>query len=214
MMARIRVNGFVLAALSAGAGYAMQPTAWLHGRVLDPNHAVMPGLAVTVTGEGQKCTTLSDVRGEFHCKLNPGPVTIGVESFNTEPYQRGPVQLSTGRATFVFVRAVPHPIAPTDAKPTNDAVQIGNTRIVIRAERMERRRDTVTYSGRYVMLMHDNLNVCGERIVCSAKGRKCVVTGRVILDLGWDTLEGDRAEIDVIDRTVSLERAPKVNRIY
>src|SRR3989442_7406094 len=87
---------------------AQVTTATLYGVVKDMSGAVLPGVSVTATnqGNGQSRTIVSDERGEFGLPALPGGAyTVKIEMPGFKTYTNQGMQLSSGqnvRQTFVL----------------------------------------------------------------------------------------------------------------
>ncbi|HVH89312.1 MAG TPA: carboxypeptidase regulatory-like domain-containing protein [Terriglobales bacterium] len=88
-----------MALLFAGAAFA-QTTGSLHGKVADPDGAVVPGATVTVkSATGQIATATSGGDGAYDVKgLAPGQYSISVQAQGFAPFTKGPVTITAGRA--------------------------------------------------------------------------------------------------------------------
>jgi hypothetical protein len=75
-------------------------TGGIHGKVVDEQGGVLPGVAVTVTGPGAPQTAYTDARGEFHViNLSPGlyTCTLALQGFAT--VNREGIDVVLGRDT-------------------------------------------------------------------------------------------------------------------
>ena len=101
------VSAIVLAAmLAAVPGLAQfgQSTGGIHGKVVDENGGVLPGVSVTIKGPGAPQTIFTDAKGEFHAvNLTPGTysLTLALASFST--VNREGVIVALGRDTELTV---------------------------------------------------------------------------------------------------------------
>jgi hypothetical protein len=99
LVGAIAVLAMCLIAVPAVAQFG-GTTGGIHGKVVDEQGGVLPGVSVTVTGPGAPQTAYTDARGEFHViNLSPGmyTVTLALQGFAT--INRENVDVVLGRDT-------------------------------------------------------------------------------------------------------------------
>ena len=99
LVGAIAVLAMCLIAVPAVAQFG-GTTGGIHGKVVDEQGGVLPGVAVTVTGPGAPQTAYTDARGEFHViNLSPGlyTITLALQGFAT--VNRESVDVVLGRDT-------------------------------------------------------------------------------------------------------------------
>jgi len=81
-----------------------EATGGIHGRVVDDQGAVLPGVTVAIRGPGAPQTLFTDSRGEFHAvKLPPGTYTLTLSLSNFATVKRENVAVNVGRDTDLTV---------------------------------------------------------------------------------------------------------------
>ena len=99
LVGAIAVLAMCLIAVPAVAQFG-GTTGGIHGKVVDEQGGVLPGVSVTVTGPGAPQTAYTDARGEFHViNLSPGvyTLTLALQGFAT--INREGVDVVLGRDT-------------------------------------------------------------------------------------------------------------------
>ncbi len=99
---------FVVALLSASAGYGQVVSATLYGTVLDPNQAMIPAAKITITNTGTGgtlATTSSDTGGFTLVSLPAGTYSVTIEAQGFKTYRQTGLSLVAGqtiRQTFTL----------------------------------------------------------------------------------------------------------------
>src|SRR5476649_961247 len=89
LMSRLRLGILAIALgvlLPAVAARGQASTGNLYGKVTDEQGGVLPGVSITLSGQGAPQTTFTDTRGEFHfLNLSVGPynVSVALQGFAT-----------------------------------------------------------------------------------------------------------------------------------
>ena len=108
----MKMNNFwrrfgVLAAalvLTAGVANAQLQTGSLFGTAQDANGAALPGVTVTLTGQGAPAVQVTDDRGEFRfVSLGPGTYSLEatLEGFSSVSYPN--IAINVGRNTTIEI---------------------------------------------------------------------------------------------------------------
>src|SRR6476646_2740597 len=108
LMARWLRFAMVVAALGlllpAIAAQGQASTGNLYGRVTDEQGGVLPGVSVTLSGQGAPQTTFTDSRGEFHfLNLSVGAYSLNVALQGFSTVERQGVIVNLGQNTNVTI---------------------------------------------------------------------------------------------------------------
>jgi len=101
---RIVAAAAVLLLVGGGAAFAQLQSGNLYGTVVDEQGAALPGVTVTLTGQGAPQVQVSDAQGKFHfLSLSPGSYQLKaeLEGFSTIEYPN--VVINVGRNTQIEV---------------------------------------------------------------------------------------------------------------
>lgn len=153
----------------------------IHGKTVDQQGGVLPGVSVTVKGPAAPQTIFTDARGEFHSvNLPPGiyTLTLALQGFSTVNQEN--VTVNIGRATELTVTMALSAVAAT-VTVVAEAPVIDTRRVVLGATvTQEELRDNPTSRDPWVILSTipsvyvDRVNVAGseagQQSIFSSKG--------------------------------------------
>ncbi|HXT23057.1 MAG TPA: carboxypeptidase regulatory-like domain-containing protein, partial [Thermoanaerobaculia bacterium] len=164
-----RVFAFAaMALLVAGGAYAQLQTGNLYGTVVDEQGAALPGVTVTLTGQGATQVQVTNAQGQFRfLGLPPGSVGIKaeLEGFSTIEYPN--INISVGRNTEIEVTlssAVEDVITVTTESPLLDTrkVSAGATVAQTELEKIPTSRDPWAILTTTPGVLTDRINVGGN----------------------------------------------------
>lgn len=208
----------LLAVTLIGAQPRSSQVGWIHGRVVDWQDAVIPGVKVKLLSPVDQCETAANAEGRFHCQLLPGRYTISATGGPIQPYRRASLEVRAGEHKFINLSTVPpmdqDSIGPAPMKHESMAVGTTGAELLIRFETSDKQEGSTTYRGRFLMLSLDELAIYANAITCSVSLQSCRAEGKVTVELGHETLEGNQAELDILKRTIRLTRDPVVVRKF
>jgi hypothetical protein len=99
----IALAAMLLVAMPALAQFG-QATGGIHGRVIDEQAGVLPGVSVTLKGPAAPQTAFTDARGEFHfVSLSPGVYSVALAMQGFSSVNRENLVVSLGRDTEVTI---------------------------------------------------------------------------------------------------------------
>ncbi len=155
-------------AMSAGASLAQLQSGNLYGTTQDDKHAAIPGVTVTLSGQGAPQTQITDGQGQFRfLGLSPGAYALKAElqGFSTVEYPN--IQLAVGRNTTVELTlsaAVEDVITVTAESPLLDekSIRAGNTVSQTELARIPTARDPWAVLQSTPGVLTDRINVGGN----------------------------------------------------
>jgi hypothetical protein len=164
--------------LQAGAVHAQSQSGNLYGVTQDDKGAALPGVTVTLSGQGAPQVQATDVDGQFHfIGLSPGSYGLKAElqGFSTVDYPN--VVVSVGRNTNVEVKlaaAVEDVITVTAESPLLDERKIGSSTTVSQTElsKIPTARDPWALLQSTPGVLTDRINVGGNE-----SGQQAAFTG-------------------------------------
>ncbi len=175
----IALVAMLLVAMPALAQFG-GPTGGIHGRVIDEQAGVLPGVAVTLRGPGAPQSSFTDARGEFHfINLPPGSytVTLAMQGFST--VNRENLFVSLGKDTEVTIpmkiSSVAATITVTGEAPVLDTrkVQTGAAITQEELKAIPTSRDPWVVLQTVPGVQIDRVNVAG-----SESGQQSVFSGK------------------------------------
>jgi len=157
-----------LALLVAGGAYAQLQTGNLYGKVVDEQGAALPGVTVTLTGNGAPQVQVTNAQGEFRfLGLSPGGFQLKaeLEGFSTVDYPN--ITINVGRNTSIEVTmnaAVEDVITVTAESPLLDERRIstGATVSSTELEKIPTARDPWAILQTTPGVLTDRINVGGN----------------------------------------------------
>jgi len=165
-----RGAAIVLAVLLLGAGIASAQlqSGNLYGTTKDDKGAVLPGVSVTLSGQGAPQTQVTDAEGAFRfLGLSPGSYALKSElqGFSTVDYPN--IVIGVGRNTTIVVQlsaAVEDVITVTAESPLLDekAIRTGNTVSQTELSRIPTSRDPWAILSSTPGVLSDRINVGGN----------------------------------------------------
>lgn len=208
---------------------AAQESQSIEGLVVDPAGGVIPGAKVEVLNDRNRCTTVSDAVGRFKCNLPAGRYQTVFTSLGFCPYRRATIELEPKSGKFVVVRTVPCyavaltvteeglkdiPIYNKDVPQYEEQALQDNSDAVVRYGEKERRGNQIEFSGPFLNLTADTLDVSAEKILCSDPIRTCTAKDSVVAQIGRSEFRDTEMTVDLSKRTLVLSREPNVNRTF
>ena len=202
---------------------AQQQLGFVHGTIVDPRGAVIPGARVNVSAKEGTCETRSDVAGKFNCQLPPGRYSVVATSTGFFPYRRAAIDLKASAHVFLKLHTVPGPMRgisvgtpfPEEPDPTTyEDHTVAGADIGIRYSSVENKEAETIFHGPYLMLTIDTFSIYAEEISCSTAMRTCTAKGAVTAEVGAEALQGTQAVIDLMNRQVTVTREPLVIRTF
>jgi Carboxypeptidase regulatory-like domain len=172
-MARFRFALVVVALgllLPAIAARGQASTGNLYGKVVDEQGGVLPGVAVTLSGQGAPQTTFTDSRGEFHfLNLSVGAynVSVALQGFTT--LDRQGVIVNLGQSTNITVplkiSSVAATVTVTGETPVLDPRRTtsGSNFQLSELKEIPTGRDPWTIINQVPGVQMDRLNVAGNQ---------------------------------------------------
>ncbi|HKI86838.1 MAG TPA: carboxypeptidase regulatory-like domain-containing protein, partial [Thermoanaerobaculia bacterium] len=118
----------VLLLLTAGLALAQQQTGNLFGTVSDEHGAPLPGVTLTLSGQGAPMVTTTDAKGNYHfLGLSPGTYDLKAELQGFSTLEQSNVGVSINRSTTVNVTlqgAIQQTITVTSQTPALDTRKV------------------------------------------------------------------------------------------
>ncbi len=154
--------------LAAGAAEAQLQSGNLYGKTVDEHGAALPGVSITLSGQGAPQTQVSDAEGAFHfLGLSPGSYALKSElqGFSTVDYPN--IVVNVGRNTTIEVsltQAVEDVITVTAESPLLDSKRIstGNTVSQTELAKIPTARDPWAVLQSTPGVLTDRINVGGN----------------------------------------------------
>jgi hypothetical protein len=208
---------------------AAQESQSIQGLVVDPAGGVIAGARVEVFSDQNRCKTTSDSVGKFRCDLPAGRYQTVFTSLGFCPYRRATVKLDPKSEKFVEIRTVPCyalaltvteeglrdiPIYNKDLPQYEDQVLEDGSDAVVRYGKKERRGNQIEFSGPFLNLTADALDVSAEKMLCSDPIRICTAFGSVVAELGSSEFRDTELTVDLSKRIVVFSREPSISRTF
>lgn len=159
----------VLLLLTAGMALAQQQTGNLFGTVTDNHGAPLPGVTLTLSGQGAPMVTTSDAKGNYHfLGLSPGTYDLKAELQGFSTVEQKGVAISINRATTANVTlqgAIQQTITVTSQTPILDTrkVTTGTTVNSVELQKIPTSRDPWAILQQTPGVMTDRINVGGSQ---------------------------------------------------
>ena len=218
----------LLVCLTVRLVYAQESQS-IQGLVVDPAGAVISGATVEVFSDQNRCNTKSDSVGRFRCDLPAGRYEAVFTSLGFCSYRRATIKLDLRSEKFVLIRTVPCyaialtvteeglrdiPIYNKDLPQYEDQTLEDGSNAVVRYGKKERRGNQIEFSGPFLNLTADTLDVSAEKLLCSDPIRTCTASGSVVAQVGRSEFRDTQLIVDLSKRTVVLSGEPNINRTF
>lgn len=201
----------------------------IQGLVVDPAGAVIVGATVEVFSDQNRCKTTSDSVGKFRCDLPAGRYQTVFTSPGFCPYRRATIKLDPRSEKFVVIRTLPCyaialtvteeglrdiPIYNKDLPQYGDQALEDGSDAVVRYGKKENHGTQIEFSGPFLNLTADTLDVSAEKILCSDPIRTCTASGSVVAQIGRSEFRDTQLIVDLSKRTIVLSSEPNINRTF
>jgi len=106
------------------------------------------------------------------------------------------------------------PIYNKDLPQYEDQVLEDGSDAGVRYGKKERRGNQIEFSGPFLNLTADTLDVSAEKLLCSNPIRICTASGSVVAQIGLSEFRDTLLIVDFSKRTVVLSGEPNINRTF
>ncbi|HWW60187.1 MAG TPA: TonB-dependent receptor, partial [Thermoanaerobaculia bacterium] len=174
-----RIAATLLVSLMAVSAFAQLQSGNIYGRVMAKDGSLLPGVTVTLTGQGAPQTFITDASGDFRfLALSPGTYALKAELAGFGPVARTGINVSIGQNADIPLTLSPsasEAITVTAEAPLIDTRKTGTGAVATRVEleQIPTGRDPWVIMGQTPGVLLDRVNVGG-----SESGQQDVVVAR------------------------------------
>ena len=192
---------------------------WLHGRVIDKQGAVIPGMRVSAISGTQRFDATSDAEGRYNFQLPVDLYRISATGNNILPYSRALLRVSAAKHQYVMIRPVfrapsdQEGIKDTDLKYKKISLQDGSE-VHIQFEAANTKANQTHFTGKDLMISVNSVTLYGDDLICSNPINLCTLTGTAMAEIENERIEGISITLDFIKRQISVVREPKLLKTF